>query len=224
MRPKIVIHNGLSVDGRMDWFTGDLGLYYQVAAQWQVDAILSTANTLLDGMAMQPSVPQEDQTDPPPPPEPGDSRPLLAVVDSRGRFRHWNWIRHMPYWRDGVALCSRATPQGHHDYLDRQRVASITAGEDHVDLRAALEELNTRYGVQRVRTDSGGILNGLLLRAGLVDELSLLVQPALVGGTSPRSLFVAPDLEDAQGLIRLELVHLEKLEGDVIWVHYKVDK
>ena len=32
-----------------------------------------------------------------------------------------------------------------------------------------------------MRVDSGGALNGALLRAGLVDELSLLVHPVLVG-------------------------------------------
>jgi 2,5-diamino-6-(ribosylamino)-4(3H)-pyrimidinone 5'-phosphate reductase len=32
-----------------------------------------------------------------------------------------------------------------------------------------------------VRVDSGGALNGALLRAGLVDEVSLLVHPVLAG-------------------------------------------
>ena len=32
-----------------------------------------------------------------------------------------------------------------------------------------------------MRVDSGGALNGALLRAGLVDEISLLVHPVLVG-------------------------------------------
>jgi len=36
-----------------------------------------------------------------------------------------------------------------------------------------------------------GRLNGVLFRAGLVDEVSVLVNPCLVGGTSPRSIFRA---------------------------------
>ena len=37
----------------------------------------------------------------------------------------------------------------------------------------------------------GGRLNGVLLRAGLVDELHLLVHPVLVGGDTP-SFFREP--------------------------------
>lgn len=60
-------------------------------------------------------------------------------------------------------------------YLEREGIDAIVTGEERVDLRAALEELADRYGVRTVRMDSGGTLNAALLRAGLVDELSVLV-------------------------------------------------
>jgi 2,5-diamino-6-(ribosylamino)-4(3H)-pyrimidinone 5'-phosphate reductase len=40
-----------------------------------------------------------------------------------------------------------------------------------------------------VRVDSGGTLNAALLRAGLVDELHLLVHPTLVGGINQKTFF-----------------------------------
>ncbi len=67
--------------------------------------------------------------------------------------------------------------------------------------------------MQTLRVDSGGTLNGVLLRAGLVDEISLLIQPELVGGTSPRTVFVAPDLTTQKGVIGLKQIHSEKLQG-----------
>jgi hypothetical protein len=73
-----------------------------------------------------------------------------------------------------MALCSRSTPQGYLDYLKTEGVAYIQCGKDKVDLHAALRELNALYGVNSVRVDSGGILNGALLRAGLVDDLAAL--------------------------------------------------
>ena len=45
MLPRVIIHNGISVDGRMDWFTGDLGLYYGLAALLNADAMLSGSET-----------------------------------------------------------------------------------------------------------------------------------------------------------------------------------
>lgn len=144
------------------------------------------------------------------------------VVDSRGRIRYWNILRSQPYWREVTVLCSQATPRDYLEYLERRRVPFIIAGSENVDLRLALEELNTRFGVQSVRVDSGGILNGVLLRAGLVDEVSVLIDPCLVGGTSPRTGFVAPDLTSPEGITRLKLIHCEQVRENILWLKYQV--
>ena len=73
-----------------------------------------------------------------------------------------------------------------------------------------------------MHVDSGGILNGVLLRAGLVDEVSILVHPALVGGTSQRSMFRAPDLASPDGVIPLTLVSAEAIGDGLVWLRYKV--
>jgi riboflavin biosynthesis pyrimidine reductase len=57
-----------------------------------------------------------------------------------------------------------------------------------------------------------------------VDEVSLLVNPALVGGTSPGSIFTAPDLASSEGIISLRLTHVERLRGDTVWLQYEVVK
>jgi riboflavin biosynthesis pyrimidine reductase len=36
--------------------------------------------------------------------------------------------------------------------------------------------------VRAVRLEGGGTLNGAMLRAGLIDEIHLIVQPMLIGG------------------------------------------
>jgi 2,5-diamino-6-(ribosylamino)-4(3H)-pyrimidinone 5'-phosphate reductase len=89
-------------------------------------------------------------------------------------------------------------------------------------MRAALEEFNARYGGQTVRVDSGGILNGMLLRAGLVDKASILLHPALVGGTSQCSMFHALDLASSVGVIPLTLVDAETISEGLVWLRYKV--
>ncbi|MEW5719093.1 MAG: RibD family protein [Chloroflexota bacterium] len=221
MLPRVILHNASSVDGRMDWCAVDLGLYYELAARWNVDAILGGSNTMLAAPGQQPD--RDDETFVPER-VPDDPRPLLAVVDSQGRIHNWNFWRKQPYWRDVLVLCSRATPRVYLDELQNKRVNYFIAGDDRVDLRAALEELNTRYGVQSVRVDSGGVLNGVLLRAGLVGEVSILFTPSLVGGMTPRSIFTAPDLASADGVVPLKLTHVEKLNDDVVWIRYQIAK
>jgi len=222
MLPRVIHFNESSLDGRMDWLTSDMGLYYGLAARWQPDAMLSGSSTMLPAFASVQELPEGEAA------EPQELHPnhvpFLVVVDSRGQIRKWQRIKREPFWRNVVVLCSRATPPDYLDYLQQCHVDCIMAGDDHVDLRAALEELNARYGIKVVRVDSGGQLNGVLFRAGLVDEVSVLVNPCLVGGTSPRSIFVAPDLTSSDGVIPLKLLHVETLQDNVVWLRYEVVK
>lgn len=221
MLPQVIVHNEVSLDGRIDWFSPHVELYYSLVGQWPHQVVLTGADTVLAAEGDEPET-EEDMA--PPPVSRDDPRPLFAVVDSRGRFRKWHLLRRMPYARGLVAVCSRSTPQDYLDYLYARQIDTIVAGEGRVDLRAALEEMNARYGATAVRADSGGTLNGALFRAGLVDEVSILIAPALVGGTSPRSFYRAPDLESAEGVTPLRLIHVERLEGDVVWLRYDVVK
>ena len=146
----------------------------------------------------------------------------MVIVDSRGRIRPWGLLRNQPYWRDAIALVSLATPEEYLAYLQSEGVEFIQTGGDYVDLQAALEALYSRYGIRTVRVDSGGTLNGVLLREGLVDEISLLIDPSLVGGTSPRSFFVAPDLRSSGNLIDLQLTNVEQLRDGTVWILYDI--
>jgi 2,5-diamino-6-(ribosylamino)-4(3H)-pyrimidinone 5'-phosphate reductase len=224
MLPRVILHNEVSLDGRFDWVTPDLGQFYELASRWKEDATLAGSDTLLSAYPEEQLGAEDVEDAQPPERNHDDTRPLLVVPDSRGRWRSWHLLRRESYWRDVVALCSLSTPETYLDYLSGRRVEYIVAGDDRVDLRTALEELNAWYGVEVVRVDSGGSLNGALLRGGLVDEVSVLIDPCLVGGTTPRSMFQAADLTSTDGVIRLRLVHFEKVKGDVIWLRYEVMK
>jgi 2,5-diamino-6-(ribosylamino)-4(3H)-pyrimidinone 5'-phosphate reductase len=220
MLPHIFIHNEISLDGRIDWMADDHGLYYETISRWPVDAMLSGSNTILDAVDLaadaidEPFLPVARDFD--------DPRQLLVVVDSRGRIQNWSVVRNQPYWRDVVVLCARATSQEYLDSLQEQQIEFIVAGEEHVDLRAALTELRAEYHVKTMRVDSGGILNGVLLRAGLVQGLKIIINPCLTGGTSPKTLFGAPDLLSRDEVILLELVSVEQLRNDYLLLEYEV--
>lgn len=229
MLPRIIVFNAVSLDGRTDGFPIDQGQFYGLAASWKEDATLAGAETILKACREAPSeeeiaFKQPDRDRGSDDREPKDSRPLLVVPDSRGRVRSWHFLKAWPYWRGFVSLCSRSTPKEHLDYLKKKHVDCIIAGEDRVDMRAALEELNVQYGVKTVRVDSGGILNCVLLCQGLVDEVSVLIHPSLVGGASQSSIFQASDLTKLDSIIPLELTHLERLQGDVVWLRYDIHK
>jgi 2,5-diamino-6-(ribosylamino)-4(3H)-pyrimidinone 5'-phosphate reductase len=235
-RPKVVIFNSTSLDGRMDGGVGaaDMGLYYQLAASWKADAMLSGSNTMLaafSGAAFGEAA-FAGQVEPPTPAatagEGGEKElhplavPYLVVVDSRGRIHNWAQIQAQPFWRQVIVLYARHTPPAYLNELASQGVAHIVAGERRVDLRQALETLSAEHGIRSLRVDSGGELNGALLRAGLVDEVSVLLAPLLVGGQSPRSLFVAPDVTSPEPAIPLRLFHFEQVGEGRLWLRYEV--
>jgi 2,5-diamino-6-(ribosylamino)-4(3H)-pyrimidinone 5'-phosphate reductase len=173
-RPRVIVHAAVSLDGRIDGFEADVGTYYDLIRIWDEDATLCGSETIL-AAAPEPDPPDADE----PAASPDSSeRPLLAVIDSRGRVRSWNGLLRAGHWGAGLAFCSRQTEREHLDYLERRGVDAVVAGETRVDLGRALEALSER-GVATVRVDAGPTLNGVALRAGVVDELSLLVHPVV---------------------------------------------
>jgi 2,5-diamino-6-(ribosylamino)-4(3H)-pyrimidinone 5'-phosphate reductase len=130
-------------------------------------------------------------------------------------------LREQPYWRDVVALCAEGTPPAPLDLLRATGVSAVVAGEERVDLRRALEVLTDEHGVRTVRVDAGGALIGALLRRGLVDEVSVIVEPRLVGGESHKWLVRAPDAGPAD-VVALSLRELERLDDGALWLRYDV--
>ena len=90
-------------------------------------------------------------------------------------------------------------------------------GQEKCDLRRALELLNETYNAHTVLTDTGRILSNLLLERGLVSDISLVIHPVLVGGTSYK-LF-----DDTTAKLNFELVRHEAFENAYVWNVYRVN-
>lgn len=231
-RPRVTIHNMASVDGRLDGYGADVGLYYELAGELPHQAVLAGSTTMLaaaaaEGVDMSAEDPWAEPTgraEPAGAAGPagaGDGRPWLVVVDSGGRLTRFAWLRGQPYWRELLVVCAAATPAAQLDRLRRHAVPHIVAGLDRVDLGALLGVLAERYGVAAVRVDAGGTLNGALLRSGLVDEVSVVVAPYLVGSRVARPLPVVDGLAEGDAR-RLRLVSVQRLRDDHVWLRYQV--
>ena len=72
----------------------------------------------------------------------------------------------------------------------------IVAGEDNIDLTAALATLADR-GLSRVLCEGGPHVLGQVAAAGLLDELSLSISPTLAGPGASR-IIAGPELSDAR--------------------------
>jgi len=215
--PRVIVYAAVSLDGKTTGFDADVGLFYELAAAWKEDASLCGSGTMLAASAEEAAA-----ADPGELPKAGGSAPLLVVPDSRGRVRAWRYLLGLPYWRGAVVLCSSATPASYLSELAELGVETIVSGADHVDYRSALAQLRERFGVETIRVDSGGRLSGLLLSEGLVDEVSALVFPALVGNASSLSIYNLPETVADGAVVSLALRGVEVPRDDAVWLRYDV--
>ncbi len=150
---------------------------------------------------------------------PDDKRLMCVVPDSRGRLRNLHVFRDSEYIKDFIILVSESTPKSYLEYLSERNYDYIIAGNDHVDYAKALEILYDKYGCRIIRTDSGGILTNILIEQGLVDEISLVISPCLVGTSEPhafRSLSLLNRMP-------LELINCETLDNHLSII-YRVSR
>lgn len=210
--PRVVLHAATSLDGRIDGFDIDIGLFYEVAGAFAEDATLAGSETIL--AAPGGAIPDPDDG-PVPPPDPLGTRPLLAIADGRGRVRCHGTLRAAGFWRGVVSIGCETTPRAHNETLASRGVPTLSTPGERVDLADALRQLASVYGVRTVRADSGGTLASALLAGGLVDEVSLLVHPVVSASPDARPFFRAFD-----SALPLSLAACEALSGGVLWVRY----
>jgi riboflavin biosynthesis pyrimidine reductase len=102
----------------------------------------------------------------------------LVVIDSRARVR---WTTFEQDDTKLAVLLSSTTPAAYRQFLREHDVPYFEVGDGRVDLRQAVDRLGQIFGVDCIVSDAGGVLNGALLQAGLVDEIDIQFLPAVVG-------------------------------------------
>ena len=93
----------------------------------------------------------------------------------------------------------------------------VTAGDDRVELDAAVEALVDR-GLRRILSEGGPTLLGGLVAAGQLDELCLTVAPLLAGPGAGRIVAAAGRPPAGLGILRL------LAEDDSLFIRYAVDR
>jgi 2,5-diamino-6-(ribosylamino)-4(3H)-pyrimidinone 5'-phosphate reductase len=63
-----------------------------------------------------------------------------------------------------------------------------------------------------------------MLRAGLIDEVHLILKPALIGGRRTPTLADCDDLAADERPAVLQLVSARPQEGGFLWLHYTVKR
>jgi 2,5-diamino-6-(ribosylamino)-4(3H)-pyrimidinone 5'-phosphate reductase len=105
MNPKVLVFTAVSADGYTEGFDVDQTAFYNDVQRKSEDVVLAGSNTILAVPGAEPdpdTAPDLSQF--------RDGGPLLAVIDSQGRIKVWDWLRRQPHWRDVIVIGSEGTP------------------------------------------------------------------------------------------------------------------
>jgi riboflavin biosynthesis pyrimidine reductase len=151
-----------------------------------------------------------------------DAKAYGVVLDAHGKIA---WGRADIGGDPIVVVLSETVSDAHLAGLRREGVSYIFAGKSQLDLALALDILNRELGVKRLLLEGGGGANGAFLRAGLVDELDLVLCPAVDGATGAPSVFDSTDAEADQRapITAMTLENSQTLEGGVVLLRYRIE-
>jgi len=97
--------------------------------------------------------------------------------------------------------------------------------DNEIDFEDMFQKLKEDFDAERVTIQSGGTLNAEFLREGLIDYVSLVVAPVLVGGKNTSTLVDGESLhahEELNKVRALKLEQVNKLNNSYLHLVYKV--
>ncbi|MBV9530915.1 MAG: RibD family protein [Bradyrhizobium sp.] len=151
-----------------------------------------------------------------------DAKAYGVVLDAHGKI---SWGRSEIGGDPIVVVVSGTVSDAHLAGLRSEGVSYIFAGQSRLDLALTLDILNRELGVKRLLLEGGGGANGAFLRAGLVDELNLIICPAVDGAKGAPSVFDSTEAEADErapvAVMRLESSQV--LEGGAVLLRYRIE-
>jgi riboflavin biosynthesis pyrimidine reductase len=228
VKPHVICHMGSSVDGRtlpVRWRPKGAqvtGLYERLHEELEGDAWLvgRVTGQEFSNRSAYPSEIDETHAR-----EPWiarrDASAYAIVLDAHGKIA---WGRSDIGGDPLLVVLTEHVPDAHLAGLRADGVSYVFAGTREIDLSVALGILSTRLGIKRLLLEGGGTISGAFLRAGLVDEISLVIYPAVDGSTG------APSVFDSSGekagtpapIQSLTLKSSQVLQGSAVWLRYEV--
>jgi 2,5-diamino-6-(ribosylamino)-4(3H)-pyrimidinone 5'-phosphate reductase len=139
--------------------------------------------------------------------------PARVVADSRGRTPVD--ARILDDEATTYLLVSEAAPEERLNALREAGAELVVAGDERVDLAAALSALEAE-GIERLMVEGGGELIFSLFEAGLVDELTVYVGSLVIGGRDAPTLADGGGFVDERDFPRLTLDGIERLDDGAL--------
>lgn len=147
----------------------------------------------------------------------GSAKTFAVALDPHGKV---HFARSDVGGDHAIVLLGKDVPDSHLAELAADGVSYIVADKSAIDLAAALDVLAKEFGIRHLCVEGGAATNGEFLASGLVDEMRILVAPALDAGDNVQG--IVSYKEGLAGKVRLQFKSARPLDHGVVDLHYVV--
>jgi 2,5-diamino-6-(ribosylamino)-4(3H)-pyrimidinone 5'-phosphate reductase len=227
-RPRVVCHMASSIDGRVvvdGWPKRSEEAvhreYERIHDRYDCDGWMCgriTMEPFAGGVRSESEVAREYSGDAREDFVAGDYESYAFAIDPSGRLA---WGSNDVNGDHVVAIVSEKVSDEYLRFLRERGVSYLIAGGKDIDFEMALRKIHERFGVKTLLLEGGGRINGSVMAAGLVDEVSLILTPVADGRMGTPALFDVPEGATPQ---RLVLEETESLDDGLLWLRYRVER
>ncbi len=216
--PFVIVKYAASLDGRIGteigdsrWLEGPESLRWDQSRRPVMDAIMVGSSTVLIDDPRLTARP-EGVADP--------RQPLRIVLDSRGRISSEAKVLVGP--SRTLVVTTQRSASSWRRAIEATGAEVLTQPEDesgHVDLRALLPVLGER-DIATLLVEGGGILLGSFFDQRLVDKVTLVMSPVIIGARSAPAAVAGHGAQRMADAVRLQNITVERLDEDILLTAY----
>lgn len=231
-RPYIICHMLASIDGKV---TGEflqmpiseaaVDVYYEINRSYHADAFACGRVTMEESFTrgwfpdltrfLDAKIPREDYVA-------NSDAGFFAVMFDRNGSLGWKSSKiedDDPGYGNAhiIEVLCEGVADAYLAYLKSIGVSYIFAGTDEMNVTLAVEKLRKLFGIKQLLIEGGSVINGAFQREDVIDELSLVIVPA-VADADDKPLFYNSQISS------YELRDIKKFNNNVLWVNYKRKK
>jgi len=148
----------------------------------------------------------------------------FVIVDNKPHLNSQG-VKYLSNWVASLLLVT--TNKNHPAFNLAPDLGNVTVipYEEQINFDDLFQRLKTEFGFGQMTIQSGGTMNASLLRQGLIDHISVVVAPLLIGGQNTASLVDGDSLKTDSDLLKtrpLKLIACNQLEHSYINLRYDV--
>lgn len=227
MKPYVICHMLGSVDGRIKqniWGFKDHHKYFEETAEKiQADAWLVGRVTMQEFSSKQTypltqettAIPKEDFV------AKQSAKTYAVVIDPSGKCF---WDTNMVSTEHVIEVLTEKVSTAYLAHLQSKNVSYVFGGKQELNLELVLQKLYKLFNIQVLRIDGGGHVNGSFLKAGLLDEFSLVLAPVADGTIGSPTVFEAEAGYGNRKATHFTIKSVERIYDDFLWIRYQVVK